>query len=62
MKDLKNIVTNIVAIIVGLGTVIQTTLGNIPEGSKWYIWVGAAAVAIIFYFTGKGSNGKKIVI
>ena len=62
MKDLKNIVTNIVAVIVGLGTVIQTALGNIPEGSKWYIWVGSAAVAIISYFTGKGSNGKKIIL
>ena len=58
MKDLKNIVTNIVAVIVGLGTVIQTALGNVPEGSKWYIWVGAASVAIIAYFTGKGANGK----
>ena len=62
MKDLKNIVTNIVAVIVGLGTVIQTALGNVPEGSKWYIWVGAAAVAIISYFTGIDSNGKKIVL
>ncbi len=62
MTDIKNIVTNIVAIIVGLGTVIQTALGNIPVGSKWYIWVGAAAVAIISYFTGKGANGKKLIL
>ena len=53
MKDLKNAVTNIVGIIVGVGTAVATAIGNVPEGSKWYIWVGAAAVAVIAYFTGK---------
>ena len=58
MNNLKNTVTNIVGIIVGVGTAVATAIGNVPEGSKWYIWVGAASVAIIAYFTGKGANGK----
>lgn len=57
MNDLKNKITNIVGIIVALGTVIATALGSVPDGSKWYIWVGAVCIAVIAWFTGKNPNG-----
>lgn len=57
MDDLKNKITNVIAIIVALGTVIATALGNVPDGSKWYIWVGAVVVAVIAWFTGKNPDG-----
>ncbi len=53
MNNLKNTVTNIVGIVVGVGTAIATALGNVPTDAKWYVWSGAAAIAIISYFIGK---------
>ena len=58
MEDLKNKITNIVAFIVALGTIIATTLGQIPDGAQWYVWVGALAIAVIGWFTGKTPSGK----
>ena len=58
MDDLKNKITNVVAFVVALGTVIISALGQVPDGSKWYIWAGALAIAIIGWFTGKSSTGK----
>ena len=58
MNNIKNTVTNIIGIIVGVGTAVATALGQVPSDAKWYIWVGAGAVAVIAYFTGKGPNGK----
>ena len=55
MNNLKNTVTNIVGIIVGAGTAVATTLGHVPAEAKWYVWTGAAAIAILAYFTGKVS-------
>jgi hypothetical protein len=59
MKNLKNTVSNIVGIVIGIATVVQSALGHIASGSKWFVWVGGAAVAIISYLTGKGPDGKK---
>lgn len=60
MNDLKNKLSNIVAVVVAVGTVIATALESVPEGAEWYVWVGAVAVAIISYLTGKGNDGKKV--
>ena len=62
MNNLKNTVTNIVGVVVGVGTAVATALGQVPSDAKWYIWVGAAAVAVIAYFTGKSADGKKAAI
>jgi hypothetical protein len=65
MDDLKNKITNIIAILVALGTVIATALDRVPEGAKWYIWVGAVVIAVIAWFVGKNPDGtakKKPVI
>ena len=53
MNNLKNTVTNVVGIVVGVGTAVATALGNVPSDAKWYVWSGAAAIAIISYFIGK---------
>ena len=60
MDNLKNTVTNILGIVVGVGTAVATALGHVPADAKWYVWTGAAAIAILAYFTGKGADGKKI--
>lgn len=60
MNDLKNKLTNIIGIIVAVGTVIATALESVPEGAEWYVWIGAVAVAVISYLTGKDKDGKKI--
>lgn len=60
MNDLKNKVTNIVAFIVAIGTVIMTALGSVPPDAQWYVWIGAVCIAVIAWFTGKGTNGKNI--
>ena len=56
MNNLKNTITNVVAVVVALGTVIMTALGSVPNDAQWYIWVGAVAIAVIGYFTGKPVN------
>lgn len=53
VKNLKDTITNVVAFVVALGTVIMTALGSVPDDAQWYIWAGAVAIAIIGYFTGK---------
>ena len=60
MDNLKNTITNIVGIVVGAGTAVATALGHVPADAKWYVWTGAAAIAILAYFTGKGDDGKKV--
>ena len=60
MDNLKNTVTNVVGIVVGVGTAVATALGHVPADAKWYVWTGAAAIAILAYFTGKGADGKKL--
>ena len=60
MDNLKNTVTNILGIVVGVGTAVATALGHVPADAKWYVWTGAAAIAILAYFTGKGADGKKV--
>ena len=60
MDNLKNTVTNILGIVVGVGTAVATALGHVPADGKWYVWTGAAAIAILAYFTGKGADGKKV--
>ena len=58
MNDLKNKVTNVIAFIVAIGTVIATALGNVPEDAQWFVWVGAAVVAVFGYFMSKNPDGS----
>jgi len=49
----KDRVTNIVAVVVAVGTAIQLALEGVPDGSEWYSYVLALAVGIVAYLTGK---------
>ncbi len=58
MKDLKNTVTNIIGIIVAVGGVVTAALGTVPDGSEWYVIVGAVVLGLFGYFTGKDKDLK----
>lgn len=55
---LKDKITNIVGIIVVLGTIVTTALQSVPADAQWYVWVGALVVALIAWATGKDGNLK----
>lgn len=54
-----NAITNVLAIIVALGTVLLDAFSQVPAGSKWYYYLIAIATALIAYFTGKSALSKK---
>ena len=60
---LKDKITNIIGIIVVIGTIVTTALTSVPEDAQWYVWVGAVVIGILSWATGKDSNlkAKKIV-
>jgi len=58
MGTFKDKLTNIIGIIVALGTVIATALGSVPSDAKWYVWVGAVVIAVIAWATGKDGSLK----
>ena len=55
---LKDKITNIIGIIVALGTIITTAIGSVPADAQWYVWVGAVVIAIIAWATGKDGSLK----
>ena len=57
--DLKRIITDILAIVLGLGGVIAAAVEGIPDGSDWYIVGGVIIVAVISWFTGRNGDGSK---
>lgn len=57
---LVNKITNILAIILGVGTALLEALNQVPEGSEWYAYLGAIVVAIGLYFTGKKKKAKNV--
>lgn len=60
MQDLKNKISNIIGIIVAVGTVVATALDSVPEGSEWYIWIAAVVIAVLAWLTGKPNDLKKV--
>ncbi len=58
MNGLKDTITSILAVVVALGTLIATALENIPADAQWYVWIGAAVVAVFGYFMGKNGDGS----
>ena len=58
MGDLKNKITNVLAFIVTIGTIIATALESVPDGSEWFVWIGAAVVAVFGWFMGKNGDGS----
>ena len=55
---LKDKITNIIGIIVVIGTIVTTALTSVPEDAQWYVWVGAVVIGILSWATGKDSDLK----
>ena len=55
---LKDKITNIIGIIVVVGTIVTTALASVPEDAQWYVWVGAVVIGILSWATGKDSDLK----
>ena len=61
MKNLKDTLTNIVAIALVVLGAAQTYFDSLGTGEiNWLQLAFAIGAAIIAYFTGKGLDGKKI--
>lgn len=56
--SLKDKISNVIAVIVGIGTIVATALGSVPAESEWYVWAGAVVIALLSYFTGKNGDLK----
>ena len=59
MENLKNTLSNILAIILIVASIAGEILDAIPEGAEWYTWLITGAVVVIAYLTGKKTNLKK---
>ncbi len=59
MSNIKSWITDILAYVIGIGTVIGAAIEAFPDGTQWYIIVGAIAVAVISWFTGRNGDGSK---
>lgn len=57
--SLKDKLSNILAIVIGLGTVVATALETVPSDAQWYVWAAAIAITTLSYFTGKDGDLKK---
>ena len=58
MKDLKNTLTNWIGIITTVAGIIGVAVGSVPDGSEWYVIVGAVVLGLFGYFTGKDKDLK----
>ena len=56
--SLKDKISNVVAIIVAVGTVIASALDTVPADSQWWVWAAAVVVALLSYLTGKSGDLK----
>ena len=55
---LKDIITNVVAIILVIGGAVNAYLQSITGEINWFQLVFAVFGAVVAYFTGKAGNGK----
>jgi hypothetical protein len=61
MQNLKDKLTNIVALVIVIGAAIKTFLdASTGQDINWLQLVFAVAVAVIGWLTGKNSDGKKV--
>jgi len=61
MKNLKDTLTNMVAVVLVVFGAAQAYLDSLGTGEINWLQLGfAIAAAIIAYFTGKGLDGKKV--
>ena len=56
--SLKDKLSNMVGIIVAIGTVVSTAMDAVPDGAEVYVWAGAVLFAVFGWFTGKDGSLK----
>lgn len=59
MRDLKRLITDILAYVLGIGTAISVALQTLPEDAQWYVVVVVLAMAVVSWFTGRNADGTK---
>ncbi len=57
--DIKRIITDILAYVLGLGTVIAGVLETLPPDVQWYVLIPLVIVAVVSWFTGRNGDGSK---
>ena len=56
---LKDILTNVLSLLMGIIAALQLYLGTIGEGEiNWVTFIVTIVSAVIAWFTGKGGDGK----
>ena len=56
--SLKDKISNIIAVVVAVGTIIASALDSVPADSQWWVWAAAVVIALLSYFTGKTGDLK----
>ena len=59
MFDLKRIITDILAYVLGIGTAISVAVAALPADAQWYIVAIAVVVAVVSWFNGRNGDGSK---
>jgi hypothetical protein len=59
MTDWKKLITDILAYVVGIGTVIQGVITGLPDGAEWYAVALQIMIAVGLWFTGRNADGSK---
>jgi len=59
MFDLKRIITDILAYVLGVAGAISVALATLPPDAQWYIVAIALVVAVVSWFTGRNGDGSK---
>ena len=62
MFDLKRIVTDILAYVLGVAGAAYTALEGVPDGAEWYVVAIAIVVAVVSWFNGRNADGSKKAI
>ena len=59
MNDLKRLITDILAYVLGIGAAIAAVLETLPPDVQWYVLIPMVIVGIVSWFTGRNPNGSK---
>ena len=57
--DIKRILTDILAYVLGIGTAIAAVLETLPPDVQWYVLIPLVIVGIVSWFTGRNGDGSK---
>ena len=60
--DLKRIITDVLAYVLGIGTAVSVAVAALPTDAQWYIVAIAIVVSVVSWFNGRNGDGtaKKV--